>query len=103
MIVFEDKDITASEAAIELGLSKANVNTLAHADVCACPNDVCIEVISGRNIPCVVATVAESKEFVLLEYRKLLKFFEHNGWDSTVPMVFNMKEYNDFKAQRRRR
>lgn len=102
MIVFEDKDITASEAAIELGLSKANVNTLAHADVCACPNDVCVETINGRNIPCVVATT-DSDEFVLLEYRKLLKFFEYKGWDFDVPMVFNMKEYNDFKAQRRRR
>lgn len=102
MIIFEDKDITVSEAATILGLSKANVNTLTHADVCACPNDVCVEIINGRKVPCVVATT-DSNEFVLLEYRKLLKFFEHNGWDSTVPMVFNMKEYNDFKAQRRRR
>lgn len=103
MIIFEDKDITASEATTMLGLSKANVNTLTHADVCACPNDVCVEIINGRKVPCVVATVAESKEFVLLEYRKLLKFFEHKSWNFDVPMVFNMKEYNDFKAQRRRR
>lgn len=102
MIIFEDKNITASEAAIELGLNKANVNTLTHADVCACPNDVCVEIINGRKVPCVVATT-DSDEFVLLEYRRLLKFFEHKGWSFDVPMVFNMKEYNDFKAQRRRR
>lgn len=102
MIIFEDKDITASEAATMLGLSKANVNTLTHADVCACPNNVCVEIINGRKVPCVVATT-DSDEFVLLEYGRLLKFFEHKGWDFDVPMVFNMKEYNDFKAQRRRR
>lgn len=102
MIIFEDKEMTASEAAIELGLSKANVDTLAHADVCACPSDVCVEIISGREVPCVVATT-DSDEFVLLEYNKLLKFFESNGWNFDVPMIFNMKEYNNFKVQRRRR
>lgn len=103
MIQIENNKTTAMEAARILGLSKANADTLTHVDVMCCPNDVCIETISGRNIPCVVATIVESDEYITLSYNKLLKFFESKGWNFDVPMIFNTKEYNDFKIARRRR